>query len=350
MHFNISHAALARLYLASLALALFGFVPGTARSQGNFAIYATQFASSGTNLKIYQINNPNLATASEVLALDIAGFSQAGGTILNAPGGTTIAGTTLNSAAWDAAAKRLYFRDNAGSGNLFYWQQGGTKINYVASAATVMPGATSLLGDSGTIYNGGLWYMEDKLDTLYRYDLSANTIRKFTGISGATARTYDYGDIAVSSAGILYINGPKTTGGNNVLDKIDISAVTAAGGSPTWFSALIDYGTNFAGKTQQIAFDNTGTNLYAIQSLAATGSAATTFAAQTWHQVNTTTGAQGATIFTSTNNYSDLSSGFAIPEPAALSLALAGLPMLGVYRRRRRARGRVSPGKRGLFG
>jgi hypothetical protein len=306
------------------------FLVGTLRAHAqSWAIYGTQFGGPAGTLNIVQVTNPNLATASESIVLNASTA-----TIVGAPGGTTLTGTSINSAAWNSATRRFYFRDNQGSGNLFYWTPGATSINYVASAATLMPSSTSLLADNGTIYNGGYWYMEDKLDTLYRYDLAANTVRKFTGISGALGRTYDYGDIAVSSAGILYINGPKTAGSNNILDKVDISLVTASGGSLSGFAQVIDYGTDFLGKTQQIAFDQTGTNLYAIQSLAATGASATTFAAQTWHQVNTTTGVQGATIFTSANNYSDLSSGFAIPEPATLSLVLLGSG--GFVRRRRR--------------
>ena len=316
------------------ALFLLGLFPSVARSQ-NFAIYGTLFPSSGTSLSIMQINNPNLSTATVSTAIDVTGFTQANGKIVGAPGGTTLTGTSLNAAAWDQSAKRFYFRDNLGAGNLYYWSQGATTINFVASAATVMTAsATSNMADNGTIYNGGYFYMEDKKDTLLRYDLAAGTVRRFTGISGGLARTYDYGDIAVSSSGILYINGPKTTGSNNVLDKVDISTITASGGSLSGFAQIIDYGADFAGKTQQIAFDSTGTKLYSVQSLAATGASATNFGAQTWHEINLTTGSQGTTpIWTSSQNFSDLSNGFAIPEPSSFALALVGL---GFVRRRRR--------------
>ncbi len=297
------------------------------QAQSNWAVYGTQFASSGTNLRIMEVRNPNLASATMSTAIDVAGFTNTSG-IVGAPGGTSITGTSLNSAAWDQTNKRLYFRDNAGQGNLYYWQRGATTINYVASAATIMPSASSLMADNASIYNGGYFYLEDKTDTLSRYDLTAGTVRRFTGISGATGRLYDFGDIAVSTSGILYINGPSTTGSNMVLDKVDISSITASGGSTTGFANIVDYGANFAGKTQQIAFDHTGTRLYSIQSLAASGSAATTFAAQTWHEINLTTGAQTATIWTSSSNLSDLGSGFSIPEPATLALFLPGLLIL----------------------
>jgi hypothetical protein len=299
-----------------------------AAAQGPFAIYGTEFSAAGS-LKILQVTNPNLASGSVSTAIDVTGFTAASGKIVGAPAGTAITGTTLNAIAWDQSTKRAYFRDNVGQGNFYFWSPGATTINYVASAATLMPGSTSLLADNGTIYNGGYFYMEDKTDSLYRYDLSLGTVRKFTGISGTAARTYDYGDIAVSSSGMLFINGPITAGGNNLLDKVDISAITSSGGAPTGFANIINYGADFAGKTQQIAFDASGTNLYAVQSLAAGGASATTFAAQTWHSVNLTTGVQGATIWTSANNFSDLSSGFVIPEPGTLALTLLGILGLG---------------------
>jgi PEP-CTERM motif len=323
-----------RLFKTIFVIFLVVTTTKTAHSQAPYAIYGTEFSAAGS-LKILQIVNPNLASGSVSTAIDVTGFTVASGKILGAPAGTAITGTTLNSIAWDQSSKRAYFRDNAGQGNFYYWSPGATTINYVASAATLMPGAISLLADNGTIYNGGYFYMEDKTDTLSRYDLALGTVRRFTGISGALARTYDYGDIAVSSAGVLYINGPITAGGNNLLDKVDISTITASGGTPTGFTAIVNYGADFAGKTQQIAFDASGTNLYAVQSLGAGGASAATFAAQTWHSVNLTTGAQGATIWTSANNFSDLSSGFVIPEPSSLALAILGLGGVGWRRRRK---------------
>jgi hypothetical protein len=312
------------------ALGLFAL---KAQAQPNWAVYGTQFGS-GTNLRIISVKTPNLATASTSIALDVAGFTRSAGNIIGGPTGTAIAGTSLNAAAWDQGNQRLYFRDSQGQGNLYYWQRGATIINYVASAATIMPSAASLMGDSATIYNGGYWYMEGAADTLYRYDLTAGTIRRFTGISGAAARTYDYGDIAVSATGTLYINALKTASGNMGLDKVDISSITASGGSPSSFAAIIDYGANYSATTQQIAFDSTGTKLYAVQSVSATGSG---FAERTWHEINLVTGSQSATIWTSTQNFSDLGSGFAIPEPGTLALLLMGglIPLGAVVRRTR---------------
>ena len=79
--------------------------------------------------------------------------------------------------------------------------------------------------------------MEDNTDALYRYDLATNTVRRFAGVSGTAGRNYDFGDIAVSSTGILYINGNAEHTGNThtVLDKIDISNVTALTGDTDWF-------------------------------------------------------------------------------------------------------------------
>lgn len=293
----------------------------------NIMLYGTQYDSAGTALRILRVDNPMSASGTVSIALNVAGFSQAGGTILNAPAGTVISGTSLNAAAWNPVTKRVYFRDSQGAGNLYYWSAGtgATNITYVASPATLMAGGATNLADSATYYNGAYWYGEDGTDALYRYDLTAGTVRRFAGISGATGRAYDFGDIAVNSAGILFINGNRATNQNNVLDRIDISGVTASVGTPTGFAQVQAYNNNYDGVTQQIGFDDTLTNMFMLQSISASGGG---FPERTWHTVNTSNGNMSNTIWTSSLNFSDLTSAFiAIPEPSTYFLLL-GTPAI----------------------
>jgi len=290
-------------------------------------IFGTRYDPVNNNLQIIQVTNPTLGSGNiETIALDVATFTKANGKITgNAPNGTVISGTSLNAAAYDPTTFKFYFRDQQGSGPLYSWTVGATTIAYVSSAANMMPGNTTLLADNATIYKGGLWYGEDNTDTLYRYDLALNTVRRFANVSGGI-RSYDFGDIAVSSAGLLYINGNLTHGGHNGLDKIDISAVTATSGTvnSSNFTAIADYGSGSTGATQQIFFDNTGANLFAVQSINGQ------FNAQTWHQINTTTGVETGDIWTSTFNYSDLASGFlSVPEPSTIFLLLGTPALMG---------------------
>lgn len=279
------------------------------------AIYGTEYNASGTTTRILQALNPTLSTGTVSVAIDVAGFSAANGRIVGAPTGTVISGASLNAASWDLATRRVFFRDALGAGPLYSWHEGDTFIRYVASATTLMAGGASNLADNGTIYNGGLWYMEDATDALYRYDLATGGVRRFAGISGGTARTYNFGDIAVSSAGLLYISANRTNNQNNVLDRIDISSVTATTGTPTGFTQIVEYGNGSDGTTNQIFFDQTGTNLYMVQSI--TG----IWNERTWHQINTTNGSVGSTIWTSTLNFSDVTSGFlVVPEPTTYAL------------------------------
>lgn len=322
----------------SLILCLL-FIPVSFVHSQALSVFGTEFSGSGTTTRILQVFNPQLATGSVAVALDIAGFSQANGNILNAPVGTVISGSSLNAAAWDQTNSRLYFRDALGGGNLFYWSRGSSRINDVASAATIMAGGSSTLADSATIYNGGLWYGEDGTDAFYRYDLATGGVRRFADVSGSLNREYNFGDIAVSSAGLLYINSNRANNQNNVLDRVNISAVTASTGTPTGFTQIQEYSNNFDGVTQQIFFDETGTNLYMIQSLAATGGSAGAFPERSWHQINTTNGNLGTTIWTSSLNFSDLGNGFiAVPEPATWFLLLGTPALMGSvwYQRNRR--------------
>lgn len=295
--------------------------------------YGLEFSSSGTTHRILQVTNGHLATGSVSVAIDLAGFSQAGGTILNAPVGTVLTGTSLNGAGYDTVTKRLYFRDNLGQGNLFYWTRGASTITYAASAATIMAGGASNLADSATVYNGGYFYMEGGTDTLYRYDIATGGVRRFADISGGTNRSYDFGDLAVNPTnGLLYINGNRSNGDNNVLDRIDISAITATTGTPTNFTIVQTYGNSSDGSTQQMYFDPVNNNLVAVQSV--TGQ----YNERTWHTINTGNGNQTGNIWTSTQNFSDLAGPAVVPEPAVLAGGSA-LFVMGylIYRNRRKA-------------
>lgn len=287
-------AAPFRLLTTIVLVSLILFTEPTCCYGQTVGIYGAEYNANGTTTRILRVLNPTLSTGSVSVAINVAGFSAANGLIVGAPSGTTISGSSLNAVSWDQATRRVFFRDALGAGPLYSWHEGDTFIRYVASAATLMAGGSTNLADNGTIYNGGLWYMEDGNDTLYRYDLSTGGVRRFADISGTTNRTYNFGDIAVNSAGQLFISANRTNNQNNVLDRIDISAVTATTGTPSGFTQIVEYGNGSDGTTNQIFFDQTGTNLYMVQSLSGIWNE------RTWHNIDTTTGAVGATIWTST--------------------------------------------------
>ncbi|MBC8136310.1 MAG: PEP-CTERM sorting domain-containing protein [Fibrella sp.] len=230
----------------------------------------------------------------------------------------TTAFTNINGLAFDAANNRLYYR--AGSGNAqgagvfrFYDINGGAQ-------GTITP-LTSFGGaaTNASFFNGNYWFVRQQSTTLVRFNPSTGVVTEFNPfVTTPTQPTFDFfGDIAISSGGILY--GADQTR----FFRVNISTVVPSG------FAVISSGTsnNTNQYSRQLAFGADGQTLFGYKNTS-----------RPWVTVDLVSGATPASPpLTNLNQFADLASAAVIPEPGSILLTLCGGGiMLGLVARRRR--------------
>lgn len=227
-----------------------------------------------------------------------------------------------NAFAYDTARQQFWFVD--ANRNLQLWN-GGSALITVAPASTI--GTTQPA--NAAYFNNSFWYFTDATATLNRIPLSytdplmstAGVKETFT-VSGITANTNTFGDIAINPEGILFgatVNGRFFTVDLNAANKTQIT--------------LLNPGTN---PSLQLSFSADFTKLYGQN-----------FAGGQWYTIDTATGI--ATVIpgflepiVGTTALRDLGGARALPMPGPLPvpgpMPLAGAAMGFAWSRRLRRR------------
>lgn len=247
---------------------------------------------------------------------------------------TTLAFTTnlnlMNGLAFNesgnAGTGQLFYRAGTGSNGstgLYVWNRNNNTqslITVPTSIATsgLLPGQSS----NASWYNGAYWYVQQGTDTLTKVtvdftNISApvvSSLQSFTNFDGTSKTNFSFGDISISSSGILYGSTSDT------FFHVDLNS-----GSPT------SYSSQASSAQLQIGFGADGTTLY--------GEAAGTGA---WYQIDKSTGVSTSLGFTSAAAFNDISEGsvrsassVTAPEPSSLAF-LFTVPLLGIGMMRRR--------------
>jgi PEP-CTERM motif len=312
----------------------------SAQAQGSFAW--SYVGGTSTSQNIYQVD---YATGTEsVLA-----------TLPSTLGGKAYTGT--NGYAYDLGTNRIYFSTNTGSvapsgaviqgdGGLYYYNVSTGTTGTVLATFGDDPATPGFRrnADNAAIYNGYYYFTQDqKTDTtpnLYRINLASSTpiIETLEDFNGANTRNYyDFGDIAISSTGLIS------------------GSFQDASGTARWFStslsltgstfATTGYTETTATELRQLAYQWASPTAMGTQLNAQKSNGGTT-SNNGFQSVNAQTGALGGTVsFSGARTYSDLTSvpypvgstGYVIPEPTTLSLVGIGFACFAGFTRRRLA-------------
>jgi hypothetical protein len=340
--------------------------PQTAHAQQAFNFYggvgstSTTTANRGT---IYQING---STGSEAVAVDLVT------TFPSLFGSAALSFTGTNGYSYDVATDKIYFSVTSGTstdgrGNnvngdkgVYWWQRGTNTSGQLLSFSslttpdqnTAGTNITRQLGaDTAFVYDGYYYFMQDQAvdvsgPKMYRINLSGTpalqTLNDFNGTSatGSTRTYYDYGDIAVSSGGILSGSSRDGRGGAASTTQWfftgDVSSggggVGGAGTIPT-FAGYTESGgglRNAANPDFQLAYGwaNTTTNNSSLYGYSGFDNK--------FYNVNASTGALGTVLYSGVTyrGYSDLTSAV-IPEPTTLALLSVGFGGFLLRRRKK---------------
>lgn len=234
---------------------------------------------------------------------------------LDAMSESTIKNTGLpptgNGVAINDAGSRLFYRAPI-DGNLYALDLGSLVQTQLVGAA--LPGMTS----SASFYDDAYWYVADNTDSLYRVDILGNAITGVThypDFDGAPGGSYAFGDIAITSMGLLY--GATTAG---LFYSVDVS-----GGSPTGYTVIGNLG-----QTLQITMNGDGSGLLAHS-----------FNSGLWWDLSfsgTLTAIEVSPgVQFQTTPLRDIASVAVVPEPASMAMATVGgllLAAAGLRRRR----------------
>ena len=194
-----------------------------------------------------------------------------------------------NGNAYDAPNHRLYYSANGVEGgtpsSLYFYDFAGTQTG-VGQLTGFVVGAA--------FYNGRYYYIPNGTDDLWAVSFLANgtmasndlVLADFTG-----TKVYRFGDIAISTGGILYASTNGTSGSTAELFQIDL------GTGP--YTKICGTETAGCAHSLQLAFGSDGT-LYAHS--AGTGEFFTVAANGVGTSIGSTTGSD-------TNQYTDLASG-----------------------------------------
>ncbi len=268
--------------------------------------------TNGGNIRQIDIATKN---SSLVFTQSLAGFAQP------------------NALAYDFVGQNLYYRSSS-SGDLFRYNITTNTQTNILAGLTIARNA-----DNAAFFANSYWFVQANTQTLVRISNlgGTNTIATF-GLGAVAGTQLNFGDIAVTSGGILY--GHTT---NSQFFSANISALTVApsGGNATGFR--IDSTGNQA--SLQIAFspDPLNSTLYAHNF-------ASTTANDKWYTIDYTSPGVAfgdATAITGWQDgelYRDIAGSSFQPvpaPPAAISVGIGGLVGLvgtGVNRVRRRRR------------
>ena len=128
-----------------------------------------------------------------------------------------------NGMAIDLSTSHLIFRNNESSGPLYSYDLTSSSLTQLTGAA--LPGSTA----SAAFYNNAYYYVENGTNTLAKatIDFSTSTVTSVSTFSLGGARSYGFGDIVISSSGMLYGSS------NQGFFSVDVS-----GGAGTGFTTI----------------------------------------------------------------------------------------------------------------
>lgn len=248
-------------------------------------------ASAGT---VYGIDN-----ASRIIKVDTVTKTE---TVVAATG----LGGSANGLALDTNANRLLFRSPDASALRAFDLT--TNLLTTVATATPLPGSSA----SAAYYANAYWYVQNNTDDLVKVDLSTPTatVTKFLDFDGSAASSYGFGDIVISTQGMLY--GSSSRG----FFSLDVSGPT-----PGVFTLLNS-------RTPQLQLAMLGDGSIIGQQHDGTN-------AGKWYNVSLT----GSTTLIpnfQTAPLRDLASS-AVPEPGSIAMmGLGGLAVLALARRKSR--------------
>jgi hypothetical protein len=270
------------------------------------AVAASYFYAVGSDNHIYEVSD----SGNSRVVRDLSGL---------------VGTTAVNGAAFDAVRGQFFFAVPGTLGSLWYWNQ-------ATDATPVLLGQlTTVRPDNAAYWNNAYWYIQQGTHNLYRlslsYDGSGNPIgytaqsATLTGAVPAVNLNY-FGDIAVSSAGVLYASTANGTDFYSVslLDPLfEVTRLGSVGSPGSPVSRL------------QLSFNADESVLY--------GHSYTT---GQWYTVNTGNGAVAALPFSSftagTNNgngFQDIAGAAGVPERGPW-LALLSVTLFSLFLVRRR--------------
>ncbi len=244
--------------------------------------------------------------------------------------------TGINAVAHNSVNDTVYYRTTSG-GALWSWQVGG---NTQTQVPATLPGASA----DASVYNNAYWYVQDGTDTLTRVDLASFAVTTYANFDGASRTSFNWGDIAITSAGVLY--GQPS---NTFFFSVDISGLNPTvtnGGATSNFTQ-----SNVAGSDTSLQIAYGADNLLYAQ---ATNS-------RQWYTINngnTGTPAAPSANFGArstingfvTTGQNDITNVFlstlasvAVPEPGSLPLLVPAVSFVGAAVLCRCRRGGSSP-------
>jgi hypothetical protein len=323
----------------------------SAHAQAPFAFYGGLFGTGTTDANRGKIFAINSTTGAEATAVDLVTAFPA----LFGSAALTFQGT--NGYSYDPTTDKFYFSVTSGSGTdgrgsllqgdkgVYWWQRSTNTAGQLLSFTglttpdqdTTPVNITRQLGaDNSFVYNGYYYFFQDQAvdstPNMYRINLTgAAALQTLNDFNGANTRDYyDYGDIAVTTAG--FMSGSAGDGRPTTRLQWFFSGDISGGGASPSFASYSE--------TTPAAAGASNPNLQLAYGWATGSSNNTTLYGQSgtdtkFYTVNSSTGAIGATaLFTGARGYTDLTSA-AIPEPTTLTLALLGSGGFVLKRRRK---------------
>lgn len=244
--------------------------------------------------------------------------------------------TFSNGLAYDAVNNRIFYVDGTGGaggqGPEFYVYDVATGVeSRIDINGPSNSGFGSLTGtaESGSIYNGAYWYIQEGQDSLFRVQLDFSTptspvvsniteFNDFDDVGGPERLSaFNGGDISIDNSGVLFLTSHADQYGRVTLS-----------GTPGTPGAYTQVATGSSLDGVQLAHDLSTGVLYGHS-----------YSSGTWYTVNQTTGALTSTGYTSPNHFFDTASGpfVFVPEPSVVALlGIAGVSCGCWFWRKRR--------------